>query len=84
VSERQQIPVVPARRSHYCRLIPRPIRASAAAAWSWRNASAENDRGWPHWQRETSAPGAKFARGGGKKISYSSSVPATPGITGSR
>jgi hypothetical protein len=35
-------------------------------------------------KRETSAPGQKFARGGGKKISYSSSVPATPGITGSR
>jgi len=35
-------------------------------------------------KRETPAPGARFARGGGKKISYSSSVPATPGITGSR
>jgi hypothetical protein len=35
-------------------------------------------------KRETSAPGSRFARGGGKKISYSSSVPATAGITGSR
>ena len=34
--------------------------------------------------RETSAPGAKFARGGPRNVSYSSSVTATPGVTGSR
>ena len=35
-------------------------------------------------KRETSAPGATRAQGGRRKFSYSSSVPATPGITGSR
>jgi hypothetical protein len=30
------------------------------------------------------APGPRRAAGGRKKFSYSSSVPATPGITGSR
>jgi hypothetical protein len=33
---------------------------------------------------QSAAPGARFARGRPRKISYSSSVPATPGITGPR
>jgi hypothetical protein len=35
-------------------------------------------------KHQTAAPGARGAAGGRKKFSYSSSVPATPGITGSR
>ena len=62
-----------------------------AHATRWRRAwymfgkqAAGPDKPGNMGKDQTVAPGAKFARGGSRKICYSGSVPATPGITGSR
>jgi hypothetical protein len=50
----------------------------------FRRQAAGTDRAGNTGKDQTTAPGASHAAGGRRKFSYSSSVPATPGITGSR
>jgi len=48
------------------------------------NQAAGPDRPGNTGKDQSAEPGASHATGGRKKFSYSSSVPATPGITGPR